>query len=375
MHSASNRMTQRDNQAVQLDPAGNTLSDHGGQRTFQYNQRGRLWKLFGNGQLKAQYTYNASGQRTRKTLADGTETVYHYDSQGRLIAETSQPLRDYIWADDRPVAQIETHRDAAGKLHNDNIIYLFSDHLNTPRVGMNPNGNIIWRNDSVGFGEQAANDDPDGDGSATVVNLRFPGQYFDGESGLHYNWNRYYDPETGRYITSDPIGLDGGINTFGYVGGNPGNAFDLVGLAGSAVVDGARFGAQWGSRVGSVIPHPSGRLLGGLLGGGLGAAAGWLIPQAFPDRTDSLPHDPPEERCEDECPPCTPYPKGTIGYIGPHTDHDHYPIGRPHLNLFVVNQNPNSCKCFWNKNNPDASAPPPAPGWVDLNSGFPPLSP
>ncbi len=180
---------------------------------------GRLWKLFDNGQLKAQYTYNASGQRTRKTLADGTETVYHYDSQGRLIAETSQPLRDYIWADDRPVAQIETHRDAAGKLHNDNIIYLFSDHLNTPRVGMNPSGQVIWRNDSVGFGEQAANDDPDGDGNATVVNLRFPGQYFDGESGLHYNYNRYYDPETGRYITSDPIGLDGGINTFGYVGG------------------------------------------------------------------------------------------------------------------------------------------------------------
>ncbi len=197
---------------------------------------GRLWKLFGNGQLKAQYTYNASGQRTRKTLADGTETVYHYDSQGRLIAETSQtgqPLRDYIWADDRPVAQIETHRDAADKLHNDSIIYLFSDHLNTPRIGMDQASQIIWRNDSVGFGEQAANDDPDGDSNATVVNLRFPGQYFDQESKLHYNWNRYYDPETGRYITSDPIGLDEGGNTYLYANANPIIYIDLFGLYGS----------------------------------------------------------------------------------------------------------------------------------------------
>ena len=75
------------------------------------------------------------------------------------------------------------------------------------------------------------------------------------------------------------------------------------------------------------------------------------------------------------CPACTPYAKGTKGYIGPHTDHDHFPIGRPHLNLFEVNQNPSTCKCFWNKANPDVSAPPPQSGWVDLNSGFPPLSP
>ncbi len=311
---------------------------------------GRLWKLFDNGQQKAQYTYNASGQRTRKTLADGTETVYHYDSQGRLIAETSQtgqPLRDYIWADDRPVAQIETYRDAAGKLHNDNIIYLFSDHLNTPRIGMDPAGQIIWRNDSVGFGEQAANDDPDGDGNATVVNLRFPGQYFDQESKLHYNWNRYYDPETGRYITSDPIGLVGGINTFGYVGGNPGNAADPAGLAGSAVVDGAKFGAQWGSRVGRLIPHPGGRVLGGLLGGGLGAAAGWLIPQALPDRTDSLPHDPPDEECED-CPQCNP-PEGTQCF-SKDSHRNRYPQLDGFLNhyhIYIVRQRMSDCKCKW----------------------------
>jgi RHS repeat-associated protein len=62
------------------------------------------------------------------------------------------------------------------------------------------------------------------------VNLRYAGQYYDAETGLHYNWHRYYDPKTGRYITSDPIGLDGGLNTFTYVRNNPLRWTDSTGL-------------------------------------------------------------------------------------------------------------------------------------------------
>ncbi|MCE0559398.1 RHS repeat-associated core domain-containing protein, partial [Motilimonas sp. E26] len=83
---------------------------------------------------------------------------------------------------------------------------------------------------SDAYGNGAANEDVDGDQQLTQIDLRFPGQLFDAESGLYYNYYRYYDPKTGRYITSDPIGLVGGINTFAYVEGNPVKLIDALGL-------------------------------------------------------------------------------------------------------------------------------------------------
>ncbi len=86
------------------------------------------------------------------------------------------------------------------------------------------NQNIVWQASYTPFGLATVTNE------TVVNNIRFPGQYYDAESGLHYNYFRDYDPEIGRYIQSDPIGLRGGMNTYAYVGGNPTNYIDPYGL-------------------------------------------------------------------------------------------------------------------------------------------------
>lgn len=112
------------------------------------------------------------------------------------------------------------------------VYYLHNDHLNTPRLVMDEQNIVVWRNQPLAepFGMAPPEEDPDGNGVPFTLNLRFPGQYFDKESNLHYNTFRDYNPQTGRYIQSDPIGLDGGINTYSYVGGNPVKYRDPRGL-------------------------------------------------------------------------------------------------------------------------------------------------
>jgi RHS repeat-associated protein len=106
-----------------------------------------------------------------------------------------------------------------------------ADHLGTPRQARDDTGRLVWRwMPGEPFGSDEAETDPDGDGTPFDFNLRFPGQYLDRETGLHYNYFRDYDPSAGRYVQSDPIGLAGGINTYGYVGGNPLSYIDPLGL-------------------------------------------------------------------------------------------------------------------------------------------------
>lgn len=145
--------------------------------------------------------------------------MYHYDASDHLIGETlgdAMPLRTYVWLNDQPNAVIE-HPAVSTPQHT---LFLQVDLLGTPRLAKDSTGKIQWRWDSDGYGSTAAEEDPDGDGKKTTINLRFPGQYYDQESGLFYNWNRYYSPRLGRYISSNPIGIEGGGNTYGYVGGN-----------------------------------------------------------------------------------------------------------------------------------------------------------
>jgi len=106
------------------------------------------------------------------------------------------------------------------------------DQLGTPRqiTTSDSSNSLVWRWDSEPFGTAAPNQDPMSTGAPFVFNLRFPGQYYDAESGLNYNVNRNYNSGSGRYNESDPIGLDGGLNTYAYVNGNPANRIDPRGL-------------------------------------------------------------------------------------------------------------------------------------------------
>lgn len=204
--SNNNKIDQVGGEPRSYDEVGNTTSDRNGTRTFSYNQAGRLSEVHENGQLVASYTYNALGQRVSKSTPSGT-SYYLYDLSGKLIGEydeNGQTIKEYVHLDGVPVAQLEESK----------ITYLHTDHLATPRKATDEAGDVVWQWDSEAFGNKL----PTANNGITI-NLRFPGQYYDSETGLYYNYYRYYDPEIGRYITSDPIGLEGGLNTYAYVGG------------------------------------------------------------------------------------------------------------------------------------------------------------
>jgi RHS repeat-associated protein len=92
-------------------------------------------------------------------------------------------------------------------------------------------GTTVWRWDQAEpFGANPADQDPDANSVAFDLPLRLPGQRYDTETGLYYNYFRDYDPSIGRYGESDPIGLEGGINTYSYATGNPIAFIDPDGL-------------------------------------------------------------------------------------------------------------------------------------------------
>jgi len=124
-------------------------------------------------------------------------------------------LQEFVWLGGTLIAVLTNSTTAEPRVY-----YAYSDHLNAARVIVNAVGDVRWRWISEPFGTTAAETIPNSLENL-VVNLRFPGQYFDKESGLSYNYFRDYDGTTGRYVQSDPIGLNGGINTYAYVDSNP----------------------------------------------------------------------------------------------------------------------------------------------------------
>ncbi|MCM5682967.1 hypothetical protein M8A51_25880, partial [Schlegelella sp. S2-27] len=231
------------------DAVGNTTTDSGLGYTATYSLENRLGQLTKTG-TSYTYTHNADGQRVRKYNSAGAATtvLFVYDLDGQLLGEydrNGNAIKEYVWMGNTPVAVF-----TPGATANDppTVYYIHVDHLNTPRMVRNQADQRRWRwMLAEPFGSTAAENNPDGLGNFSF-NLRFPGQYFDQETGLHYNWHRDYDSTIGRYIESDPIGLDGGINTYSYVSGNPLSYIDRSGEAATLTWC---FGGPWGCAAGA----------------------------------------------------------------------------------------------------------------------------
>jgi RHS repeat-associated protein len=205
------------------DTAGNTESY--ASNLYMFNQRGRMSVATVSGSA-TNYIYNALGQLIEKSGNGGT-TLLMYDEAGHILGEYTNNgslIQETIWMGDIPVATLVPSGSTVA------IYYVHTDHLGTPRKITRPSDNgLMWRWDPDTFGSVAPNGNPSGLGTLTY-NLRFPGQYSLNESGLYYNHFRTYDPTTGRYIESDPIGVGGGMNTYGYVLQNPIMLSDSLGL-------------------------------------------------------------------------------------------------------------------------------------------------
>jgi RHS repeat-associated protein len=225
------------------DAAGNRISD--GLYSYTYSDRGRLAQVRGNAVLNMYY--NALGQRVLKTGLVAY-TSYVYDEDGHTVGEYVQNQFsgiETVYLGDLPIAVIVPQ----------GYFYVVVDQVDTPLVLAQPDGTTIWdwRNRDP-FGNNA----PVTSSVLQQYTLRFPGQIADTETGLFYNYLRDYDPQTGRYIQSDPIGLGGGINTYTYALSNPVKFTDPTGelvpivVAGvcagggcEALFAGAATGALW----------------------------------------------------------------------------------------------------------------------------------
>lgn len=206
-----------------MDANGNTTSIQIGSTTTSlvYDDRNRLVQAGGLDGM--QYALNGLDERVHKGIDPPAGTGFLYDDAGKLLGEYAEgdgSRTDYVWADDTLVGELWGHPPGTRALR-----YIYTDGLGTPRVMLGSGGAVLWTWPYAQnpFGERPAS-------GSYALNARFAGQYFDSESGLNYNLHRDYEPGTGRYIESDPIGLKGGVGTYGYVSASPMRYADLLGL-------------------------------------------------------------------------------------------------------------------------------------------------
>jgi RHS repeat-associated protein len=237
-YNANNQLTAAGSVSYSYDANGNTINQTdsattGNTRNYVYDTSDRLIQVRdANNTLIAVYSYDPFGRRLSKD--SGTQkTFYLYNEEG-LIAEadaTGQVTKSYGYAPNSTYMTNPLFMKTGA-----NYYYYQNDHLGTPQKLVTQSGQVVWSATYDAFGSATV-----GAGYTLTNNLRLPGQYYDAETGMHYNWMRYYDPKTGRYVTSDPIGLAGGVNLYTYVKGNSIRWIDPWGLwatdAHNAIID------------------------------------------------------------------------------------------------------------------------------------------
>ncbi len=211
------------NAVYEYDDNGNTIKKTvaGVVTNYVYNVEDRLTEVRdGSNNLIASYYYDPFGRRLSK-IVGGTKTYYHYSDEG-LVAEIDSygnVVKSYGWQPGGTWGTDPLFMRVGGAYY-----FYHNDHLGTPQKLTAANGAVVWSAKYSSFGEAVVEVD------TVENNLRFPGQYFDSETGLHYNMWRYYDPEMGRFLRKDPVGLRGGVNLFLYALNNSVNNEDPFGL-------------------------------------------------------------------------------------------------------------------------------------------------
>ena len=184
------------------------------------------WPAVGGVSSSAPFTINDSSGSTNLTTDQTTNTAtWNLFGTFTFDDPTTQGIKlNAVW-DKKVIADAMHFVPVAANSHRHHLAYFHVDQLNTPQKMTDASQAVVWDASYEPFGKASISSQPHYDNP-----LRFPGQYFDAETGLHQNWWRDYDPTLGRYLQSDPLGLYAGLNTYAYVGSNPINYADPMGL-------------------------------------------------------------------------------------------------------------------------------------------------
>ena len=245
-------------EAFAYDPAGNLTQSEtpSGQDDYEYDRANRLLggpflqcrhdrdghvTYLASPEGRLSLTYNAFGLLTRAALPTGGTAEYNYDALGRrTVKRVGDSETRFLWAGDRLISETITCDNTVTETHdflyppgswsplaqriNGSVFCCHTDHRGAPTRLTDTSGHLAWSAAYTAFGQAHPRH------SQLRQPLRLPGQYHDEETGLHQNRWRSYDPQRGRYLSPDPLGLAGGLNLYAYAGNDPINGSDPLGL-------------------------------------------------------------------------------------------------------------------------------------------------